>query len=443
MCMAQKLSFVVLSSLIAFPSFAATVATAKLVKGTVEVIHNNKKIVLKQEDGVEEGATIKTANKSFVKLIFIDKSQMNVGPGSEMKIEKFSGKDSGVIDMVKGTLRSQVSKDYLQQTDKDKSKMFIKTSNAVMGVRGTDFMVTTQNNQTTTVLFEGGVVFNEIGSATSGSSSQELENVVNAGVRIEPGQFSVVNAERGEPTIPASMNTQQLETLEKNANFDQPRAPSNVEGKGGHSPLPAGLDAKVAANNTEVIKTEIGKVVEVEAPARVATGNSDGFVSGSTVKPADGSFVHLESGAIIPPAQGSVYDANTGTYIADGSGGTVSKDGEYLPPKDVSINADGKFVVEVKEADGSIRKQVVAPPAPVVTSSTAVGANSIGSVAASAVAQMPKAEAPKNDILNTSFVPNALMDVTNFRQNSSGVNAQDLIHQNLNNLSEVTVRVNQ
>ena len=33
---------------------------------------------------------------------------------SEMKIESFSGKDSGVIDLVKGKIRSQVTKDYLQ-----------------------------------------------------------------------------------------------------------------------------------------------------------------------------------------------------------------------------------------------------------------------------------------------------------------------------------------
>jgi len=40
---------------------------------------------LKVEDWVEEGAIIKTFEKSFVKLIFIDKSSMNVGPASEMK----------------------------------------------------------------------------------------------------------------------------------------------------------------------------------------------------------------------------------------------------------------------------------------------------------------------------------------------------------------------
>src|SRR6476619_7588686 len=106
------------------------VAVVKLLKGDVDILTLGKTSKLKVEDWVEDGSVVKTAEKSFVKLVFIDKSQMNIGPSSEMKIEKFGDKDSGVIDLVKGKIRSQVTKDYLQM-DRNKSKLFIKTPNAV------------------------------------------------------------------------------------------------------------------------------------------------------------------------------------------------------------------------------------------------------------------------------------------------------------------------
>lgn len=139
----MKDTFIVLFLfMMSFSAFAQSkVAVVKLLRGDVDVQMKNKKTMkLKVDDWVENGATIKTGDKSFVKLIFIDKSQMNIGPHSEMKIENVTNKESGVIDLVKGKIRSTVTKDYLQIKDKDKSKLFIKTSNAVMGVRGTDFI---------------------------------------------------------------------------------------------------------------------------------------------------------------------------------------------------------------------------------------------------------------------------------------------------------------
>jgi hypothetical protein len=136
-------SFLILIALMTTSAWASKkVAIVKLLKGEVDVLTLGKTTKLKVEDWVEDGSVVKTGEKSFVKLVFIDKSQMNIGPGSEMKIEKFGEKDSGVIDLVKGKIRSQVTKDYLQM-DRNKSKLFIKTPNAVMGVRGTDFLIST------------------------------------------------------------------------------------------------------------------------------------------------------------------------------------------------------------------------------------------------------------------------------------------------------------
>jgi hypothetical protein len=201
----MKASTLVLVLFFSVSAFAQTkVAIVKLIRGEADVLTLGKTTKLKVDDWVQNGDVIKTAEKSFVKLIFVDKSLMNVGPKSEMKIESFAGKDSGVIDLVKGKIRAQVTKDYLQIKDRDKSKLFIKTPNAVMGVRGTDFMISTNGTNTATVLFEGEIVFNKLDSREDLSSSR-LEEIVDRGVKIYPGEFSVMEANRPLPTVPSRL----------------------------------------------------------------------------------------------------------------------------------------------------------------------------------------------------------------------------------------------
>lgn len=334
-------------------AFAAPkVAVVKLVRGDADVLTMGKTTPLKVDDWVESGAVVKTHEKSFVKLIFVDKSQMNVGPNSEMKIESFSGKDSGVIDLVKGKIRSQVSKDYLQ-INKDKSKLFIKTQNAVMGVRGTDFMISTNGRNTSTVLFEGEVVFNKLEQRGEVSSSK-LESIVDRGVRMFPGEFSVMEANRPMPTVPSLLNVQQREKLEKNQDFSADRTPSNASNEPAKSVVPAGLNGQQVSNSGEVLKSEVAQVAAVDPQAKgsPSSSNPDGFVKGDLVKPANGSFVHIDSGVIIPPGPGSVLDANTNTYIPGQEAGKVGTDGNYIPPKNIEITNDGKILVKTVDPTG-------------------------------------------------------------------------------------------
>ncbi|MCM2350442.1 MAG: FecR family protein [Bacteriovoracaceae bacterium] len=348
-------------------AFAAPkVAVVKLVRGDADVLTLGKTTPLKVDDWVESGAVVKTHEKSFVKLIFVDKSQMNVGPNSEMKIESFSGKDSGVIDLVKGKIRSQVSKDYLQ-INKDKSKLFIKTQNAVMGVRGTDFMISTNGTNTSTVLFEGEVVFNKLEQRGEVSSSK-LESIVDRGVRMFPGEFSVMEANRPMPTVPSLLNVQQREKLEKNQDFSADKGPSSTDNESAKSVVPAGLNGQQVSNSGEVLKSEVAQVVTVDSQTKSPTSSDpDGFVKGDLVKPANGSFVHIDSGVIIPPGPGSVLDANTNTYIPGQEAGKVGADGNYIPPKNIEITSDGKILVKTLDptgrqlASGTLSPTTIAP----------------------------------------------------------------------------------
>lgn len=364
-------------------AFAAPkkVAVVKLLRGSVSALTLGKTTPLKMEDWVEDGSVVKTEDKSFVKLVFLDKSQMNIGPNSEMKIEKFNGKDSGVIDLVKGKIRSQVTKDYLQIQDKDKSKLFIKTKNAVMGVRGTDFMISTNGTNTSTVLFEGEVVFNNISNPAT-TNTAALEEVVSAGVRMVPGEFSVVEAQQ-PPTVPSLLNVQQLEKLEKNPNFTSDNRAPAAGTEVTKSVVPPGLTGAVVSNNSQTIKSEVSTVVSVAVPVVAATaGPAAGFVDGNTVKPTNGSFVDIESGVIIPPAPGSVLDTNTNTYIPAPGSGTVATDGNYVPPSGVVITPAGQVLVTVVDTSGQQIQKEVPKPSP---------AGSVGPVVNTSVTPAPVA----------------------------------------------------
>lgn len=357
--------------LMTFMASAQTkVAMVKMIRGEAHVLTLGKTTKLNAEDWVEDGAVVKTAEKSFVRLVFVDKSQMNIGPNSEMKIETFSGKESGVIDLVKGTVSSKVTKDYLQIKDKDKSKLFIKTQNAVMGVRGTHFMISTNGINTSTVLFEGEIVFNKL-DRRGEVSPERLEEIVNRGVRMFPGEFSVVEANRTMPTVPALLNIQQREKLEKSLEGSPAdRAPNNVPSEVSKSVVPAGLNGNIVSNSTEVLKNEVADFVKTETPAAVQSASAsdpEGFVKGDLVKPANGSMIHVDSGLIIPPGPTAVFDENTNTYIPGSESGKIAADGSYVPPKNVEITNDGKILVSVTDSKGTVVVKEVPPPAPVVS----------------------------------------------------------------------------
>ncbi|HXH32159.1 MAG TPA: FecR family protein [Bacteriovoracaceae bacterium] len=416
------------------------VAVVKLLRGDVDLVTKGKTSKLKADDWVSNGAVIKTAEKSFVKLVFVDKSQMNVGPNSEMKIEKFTGKDSGVIDLVKGKIRSQVTKDYLQIKDKDKSKLFIKTNNAVMGIRGTDFMISTNGASTSVVLFEGEVVFNKLENRSE-TRTANLEDMVDKGVRMFPGEFSVMEVNRPQPTIPSLLNIQQRESLEKNDSFESDRAPGNAGKEDSKSVVPDGLTGKIVSSSSEVLKNDAKAPTDPSNGQVPASQDPDGYVKGDAVKPANGSFVHIDSGVIIPPGPGSVLDSNTNTYIPGQSSGRVASDGSYVPPKNVEITFDGKIMIAVTDTKGNTIVQEVERPVPVVSVGN-VPLASVGTVIRDNPGMLNPKGPVTNDILNSNYAPSGLNDLSNQQRNvSGGINTvNDAVNSNTHTKTTIIIQ---
>lgn len=356
----------ILLSLIAYSGQdSKKVAIVKLVRGNATFLSpDGEQGKITKGIWVKEGAVIKTEARSFVRLNFIDKSSMNVGPKSELKIEKFSKSEAGVINVLTGKIRSKVTKDYLKM-DKDKSKLFVKSRNAVMGVRGTDFLFSAnkKSGTSTAILFEGAIVFNKL---EKGANSNDLESIVSKGRKIAPGQVSVASRNIKKPTVPAKLNKKQFESLNKNKDFKVSKV---KKGKKVKSVVPPGLSGEVVSAESKSLKEKIKKVIKVDVASKDSTDkpsaptqDSKGFVKGDDVKPADGVVVHVDSGLVIPPGSDSVYDSNTGEWVSN-TNGDISATGEYVPPEGFAVD-DGGNLLKVDET-GKAKEIVVVDIKPV------------------------------------------------------------------------------
>jgi hypothetical protein len=338
---------------------AANVATVIILKGKVKAKLTDGSILdVKENTALPEGAVVQTAEKSFVKLLFVDKSQMNLGPNSQMVINSFPKNEAGIITLVKGQLRSKVTKDYMEMDDKSKSKLYIKTKTAAMGVRGTDFQVNFNpiNQNTALITFEGRVAMSNIDReiAHENFDQNRLERTINSdkAVMVTKGEISAVNLNVSERAmLPTKLGTKQIEALESNESGVQN---SDSSEKQFRNPIPPGAEGTQFSNTPMALEKEISKLgvnVQEALPKVLETvptkvQSPEGFFNTTTgeYKLPAGSVVDLNTVNIVPPPTDSVFDKNTGTYIVPESLGQIDKKtGEYKAPAGLELAPDGKF----------------------------------------------------------------------------------------------------
>jgi hypothetical protein len=123
----------------AMPKF---IGELKLVKGRVFKDNGGKRAGLKEGAQLYPGDTLVTEEKSFVRVLMVDQSTVNLGPNSELNFESFKYNSNtdrqSVYNLMKGQLRSIV-----KNKAKDGDIQF-KTPQAVMGIRGTELLVNHQ-----------------------------------------------------------------------------------------------------------------------------------------------------------------------------------------------------------------------------------------------------------------------------------------------------------
>jgi hypothetical protein len=327
--------------LTALPAFAADRATVILLRGTAKTQTGQ---VLSLKDVVDPGTTITTEAKSFVKLLFADQTQMNIGPGSTMKIEATKPGEVSLVSLVAGQIRAKVSKDPLANPAAPKDKLVIKTRTAAMGIRGTDFNVSYNpaNRVTALITFEGHVAMANL------NPNEHTLRVLADDSRLQhvgPGQYSGSHADSPVPTVPVRISPVQLEALRENDSFRGLGEKPAAAAPGFASPVPPGVDPRAFSSDARTNALPAPAVNEPSFKAPPAEGFYDEKTK--SYAPRSGGFVDLGSGRYLPPPAGAAFDANTNTYLPPKAMGEVDlSTGMYVPPKGVELDPVKGFVPE-------------------------------------------------------------------------------------------------
>lgn len=122
-------------------------------------------------DPLFQNEVVETVRDGALLAVFNDGSQLTIGSSTKIKLDRFvytneQSKDAMVLTMVKGALRFVTGKI-------DKPAFTLKTPQATIGIRGTDFVVQARNGGTVISVLEGSifVTFSD-GSSTTLNAGQ-------------------------------------------------------------------------------------------------------------------------------------------------------------------------------------------------------------------------------------------------------------------------------
>lgn len=124
------------------------VAQIKTVSGQADIVRSGARNVARVGDPLYEKDTIETGPDGAIGITFIDNTVMSSGPDSQIVLEdyKFNSsnfKGSMLADMNRGTV-SMISGDIARSSP---GAMKVKTPTAILGVRGTRFVVEVKDNR--------------------------------------------------------------------------------------------------------------------------------------------------------------------------------------------------------------------------------------------------------------------------------------------------------
>jgi len=127
---------------LAGPAMAADVGLIKVVRGTVAVERSGERLPAAVGMGVQASDVIVTGADGAAGITFADNSLVSVGPGSIFSIDRYRFDSTTYAGSFEGSLKqgrlAAVSGKMVKQSPES---MKIRTPSAVMGVRGTEFLV--------------------------------------------------------------------------------------------------------------------------------------------------------------------------------------------------------------------------------------------------------------------------------------------------------------
>jgi hypothetical protein len=157
----MRLSLILVLFLSISFSISANQAVGKIIslEGRAFIKKGNSNFKkLKMTDSVENGDILKTSYKSRIKISFIDNSVIYIAPKSQLKIDKYEYNNdkkerNSVLNLFSGRVKLLVAK--LSSKNRD---FKVKTETATVGVRGTEFIVSTEMTNESEILVLSGSV---------------------------------------------------------------------------------------------------------------------------------------------------------------------------------------------------------------------------------------------------------------------------------------------
>ncbi len=123
-------------------AMAADIGLIKVAKGSVQIQRGSSKIPATVGTGLQTSDTLVTGADGSAGITFTDNSLVSVGPNSVFQIDKYSFDTTTYAGEFEGNLKqgrlAAVSGKMVKQSP---DSMKIRTPSAIMGVRGTEFVV--------------------------------------------------------------------------------------------------------------------------------------------------------------------------------------------------------------------------------------------------------------------------------------------------------------
>jgi hypothetical protein len=135
--------WIVLAALaVSGPALAADVGLVKVSKGNVQIQRGGEKLAAAVGTAVQPADVIVTGADGSAGVTFSDNSLVSVGPNSVFAIDKYSFDSTTHVGEFEGNLkRGRLAAISGKMVKQSPESMKIRTPSAIMGVRGTEFVV--------------------------------------------------------------------------------------------------------------------------------------------------------------------------------------------------------------------------------------------------------------------------------------------------------------
>jgi len=138
----MKIAVLLATLCVAVPALAADVGLIKVASGSVTIERSGAKIKGEVGSGVQVADVLRTGPDGAAGITFSDNSLMSIGPNTVFEIDKYQFDTTTHAGEFQGSLKqgrlAAISGKMVKQSPES---MKITTPSAVMGVRGTEFVV--------------------------------------------------------------------------------------------------------------------------------------------------------------------------------------------------------------------------------------------------------------------------------------------------------------